>query len=95
MSRYDIILGRESVQGPERFLSDGTVFVPFDRTVTGPMRYVSLDIQCRHCGKWFDHTRLTNELLNMGSHLHKVEKICPCCGFRDCCEIEYERVSDV
>jgi hypothetical protein len=57
--------------------------------------YVPTEVTCDHCGAVFLHTELTTES-NMPDDIQydHSESVCPKCGHWDCCEVEFEKLTD-
>lgn len=57
---------------------------------------VSTDVTCDECGAVFKHTEFESDCMDDGDGGEIYSStICPKCGHWDCCEVEYERLSDV
>lgn len=59
-------------------------------------KFEATQVQCVACDNRFKHTDLEEDLLVDGSYKQTlIKNICPFCKTSDCCELEYENISDV
>ncbi len=58
--------------------------------------YLLTKVKCVECNCEFDHTKLESESEDNGSSEYDwySERVCPRCGKWDCCELEFEKLSN-